>query len=84
MTPTEGMEMEWISVKDRLPQYEDDYLTYIIDNGCSYRQQVQRFVKKPKTLKGMYGDSFTHWELTQWDDNIVTHWMPLPKPPKEK
>ncbi len=72
----------WISVKDRLPEEEDDYLTYVMDNGCSYRQVVQRFYKKPRILKGIYGDTYSHWELAKWDDDIVTHWMPLPEPPK--
>ena len=74
---------EWISVKDRLPIEDDDYLTYVMDNGCSYRCEVQSFYKDQKKLKGMYGDCFSHWELTKWDDDIVTHWMPLPKPPKD-
>ena len=57
--------MEWISVKDRLPESAGDYLTYM-----NY--------KKPKVLYFMDG-YFTEHNSTRW---IVTHWMPLPKPPK--
>jgi len=74
--------MKWISVNDRLPEKDDDYLTFVMDNGCSYKQEVQRFYKKERVLEGIYLNSFTHWELTTYDDNIVTHWMPLPRNPK--
>lgn len=69
---------KWISVKDKLPMEEDYYLTVVIDNGNSHFMKVQRFYPTPRVLKGVYADTKTHWELTQWDDYIVTHWMPLP------
>lgn len=75
--------MEWIKCSERLPDNDDDYLTYIMDNGCSYRMEVLRFYKTPRILKGIYGDSFTHWELVTWDDDIVLAWMPLPGVPNE-
>lgn len=75
---------KWISVKDRLPILDDYYLTYVIDNGCSYSQRVQMFYKNKRTLRGIYQDQYTHWEMTEIDDNIVTHWMPLPEPPREE
>ena len=75
---------EWISVKDRLPieeakAYEkewDDYPEYIvmIDRGWL-----------PATL-------YYDWEENEWfsintalerKTYKVTHWMPLPQPPKE-
>ena len=75
--------MKWVKVEDRLPDFDDDYLTYVMDNGCSYRMEVQRFYKNPRILKGIYANSSTHWEKTTWDDNIVTHWQTLPKAPNE-
>ncbi len=72
---------KWIKSSNP-PKRDGEYLTLIIDNGCSYRCEVQRFYTKPRVIKGMYGDVFSHWELTKWDDDIVTHWMPLPEPPK--
>ena len=71
----------WISVKDKLPIEDGKYLTYIIDNGCSYRQEVQIFYNKKRVIKGIYADCNSHWQLTKWDDHFVTHWMPLPEPP---
>ena len=73
----------WIKCSDCLPKEEDYYLTVVVDNGNSHSMQVQRFYQKPRILKGMYGDVETHWELTQWDDYFVTHWMPLPKYPNK-
>ena len=75
--------MEWIKCNERLPKIDDDYLTLVVDNGNSKKCKVQRFYKIPRKLEGMFVDSFSNWELTSWDDNIVTHWMPLPIPPQE-
>jgi hypothetical protein len=76
--------MTWIKCSARLPEIDDDYLTYIMDNGCSYRMEVQRFYVKERILEGTYLDSKTHWELTSIDDNICLYWMPLPNPPNEE
>jgi hypothetical protein len=62
--------MDWISVKDRLPEEDDDYLVYgedhrgFIFTGCDW------FVVDCK----------------DWWNNPhgqVTHWMPLPEPPED-
>jgi hypothetical protein len=74
---------EWISVKDRLPKEDGDYLTYVIDNGCCYHMDVQRFSKVGRKEKGMYSDVLLHWEKEFWDDNFVTHWIDIPEPPHE-
>ena len=74
---------EWIKVEDKLPKENNHYLTYVVDNGCNYFIKIQRFYENPRELKGMYKDSFTNWEFTTWDDNIVTHWMRLPSIPKD-
>ena len=60
---------DWISVKDRLPEKRGDYLIYNTD-----------------------GIVWPYWynpEDKRWYDNCgyltesVTHWMPLPEPPKK-
>ena len=54
--------MKWISVKDRLPDYDSHFLAFTKDgNMCVYFFWA------------------TEWDLTF---NHVTHWMPLPEPPK--
>lgn len=61
--------MEWISVEDRMPNIEDEYL-------------VVSFSGVVTTMD---------WMDSEWVSNIfpdekittVTHWMPLPEPPKK-
>lgn len=65
--------MKWISVKDKLPKKSGYYL--IANNATSV--WVMRFsirYKKFNTLDYECGDIYA---VTS-----VTHWMPLPKPPK--
>lgn len=66
--------MEWISVKGRFPKAHY-VLAYGIKNDMpgSY---IARYLKTPIA---------THWivrENTSLYLQDVTHWMPLPKPPK--
>lgn len=58
--------MEWISVKDRLP--ENDNMV-IIWGGIGFYMNANWY-----TLTGTSFPRKIEWE--------VTHWMPLPKPPK--
>lgn len=60
--------MNWISVKDRLPDEEDAYLC-CIDSLAFPGTQYIRILK-------FYGDG------TWGHGGNVTHWMPLPEPPK--
>jgi Protein of unknown function (DUF551) len=62
---------EWISVKDQLPEQRKDVLAFF-------------------RVRGPYVTSYFQWEnmpeplwspgLRDWGE--VTHWMPLPEPPK--
>lgn len=62
--------MEWISVKDRLPERKEDvYLCCIASDAFPGTRYIRIFK--------FYGDGT--WER----GGNVTHWMPLPKPPKE-
>jgi len=58
----------WISVKDRLPKIECEVLVYSKENLI----QIVSY--------NIRNDLFINYELI-YDD--VTHWMPLPKPPKD-
>lgn len=59
-------EMNWISVKDKLPApLEDVLVCYANGNvSCSYKLYLGDW-----SFESLYGP--------------VTHWMPLPEPPKE-
>lgn len=62
----------WISVKKRLPEDGQKIIAAFRDSGGWIVDQAR------------YGNGefdFASWAYV-WDDNI-THWMPLPEPPKE-
>ena len=68
--------MKWISVTDRLPKVGGDYLVVDLD-GCQavlpYSSRIKRW------NEDMHGEKI----IDYWDTDEVTHWMPLPEPPKE-
>lgn len=64
-------DMEWISVKDRLPENPDYYL--IACPVWSESGQGIGFFTGEK-----WQDEVVFTEIHQY----VTHWMPLPEPPK--
>lgn len=59
--------MEWISVKERLPEKKDEYLVFSEEGYIS----VEKYVGG----EDIYCDSN--------DSGYATHWMPLPKPPTQ-
>ncbi len=65
---------EWISVKDRLPEEDKPYI-------ISYRSNDEQKVV------GAFWDSFEGYNQFTTDEGLiyedVTHWMPLPNPPKQ-
>ena len=70
--------MEWISVKDRLPEHDEKVL-------CRYG-----FEKEGKRHDMMFTgclDYYAHDLVPHFQHAstglFVTHWMPLPEPPKE-
>lgn len=100
---------EWISVKDRLPEAEQEVRLYCKTvSGFGY--QCQGFYVPPGTYRE---ESQFNWDwemcdrydeekddfivtagwyeqIHNWDEyaacgisDTVTHWMPLPEPPKE-
>lgn len=66
-------EREWISAKDRLPKYEQDVLVYLI-NGEETR------IVPCNYANGVWYDCIMNCVAVP---EHITHWMPLPEPPKE-
>lgn len=79
--------MEWISIKDKLPELDETVLIFDdwkSSDGSRIKDirvgHLSEFTTK-KTSSGI-----THnceWKGTEFAFNI-THWMPLPTPPKNK
>lgn len=65
---------EWISVKDRLPEKNTVVLVYFV-KGILQLVDTAFFVSKSRWIDG---------DLRNWDDEFITHWMPLPAPPEVK
>ena len=67
---------EWISVKDRLPE-EGEYVLCVL-KGFNYGGKIQvcKFVPADKFKDKPYFENFRNGFPS------VTHWMPLPEPPK--
>jgi hypothetical protein len=78
----------WISVKDRLPELEQQVLVYAVGKidgfiGDAVYALCERYVFR------FFNDSpgYETWSIP-WDyfhtDYEITHWMPLPESPKEE
>ena len=63
---------KWISVEDRLPEKQGYYLVYTEEDGVFSAEY------NPKRERCPWTD-----ESEGYCDFPVTHWMPLPEPPKE-
>ena len=64
---------KWISVKERLPiDRLKKYLVAFRDAGGSIVDMARYFPSD--------GWTCDNWDVPQ---NLITHWMPLPEPPKE-
>lgn len=63
----------WISVKDRLPEDQRSVLTL---NGHGKIKIMCLWSKRGELWTWIYQERFVHY-------NDITHWMPLPEPPKE-
>lgn len=74
-TPTLDIAPKWISVKDRLPPYIGKKILVVNGHG---NIQMLAFWKKVGN-NWTWLDCDGHFNHT----NDITHWMQLPKPPKE-
>ena len=71
--------MEWINVKDKLPD-KLDHGQYIYVLGCfktggAVAKKPKYFVRQIQWLFGMFRDN--------GQKKFPTYWMPLPKPPED-
>ena len=78
--------MEWISVKDRLPENEQEVL--VISHGWGGRLLYVGTYKKIESEKSWLTgitSKASDWSLWGWSylrEPQVTHWMPLPELPE--
>lgn len=77
----------WISVKDRLPEYGEQVLltAYGWSDTTVYIGQLKHMDAETSWLTGITSKE-SEWCIEGWSylkEPVVTHWMPLPEPPKE-
>ena len=71
--------MEWISVKDNIPNEFSMVLIYIADNSLT---GVAMLMKSTDA----FGNKISYFAEIYGDNGViegVTHWMLLPSPPKD-
>ena len=62
---------QWIPVAERLPENDTTVLVY-------------RPTMAIKIMPSYYYNRFCAGALNLYGDEVITHWMPLPEPPKEE
>ena len=79
---------EWISVKDRLPEEDGKYIVFEQSGGRT-NTSILRFAKDARKVdrydfKGRWKNAWYEYD-SEWGHytvNSVTHWQPMPQPPK--
>lgn len=84
----------WISVKDRLPNEEEDVILLVreVEYYGRHREKrkVYHWVFTGWCVDGEWATTYCHGHRMIDDENkenpkcvhTITHWMPLPEPPK--
>lgn len=68
--------MDWINVNDRLPATNQKVLFYIPERDEIYSGV---YTRKFSTGHMVFIESFSdYW----FEDEVITHWMPMPKQPE--
>ena len=87
-TPEEVQQMRWIPVEERLPEEEGAYIVCVDgevkwDAYCMFGRK-ERWLCYDGRLNALYIDPYSSKPKREPPYPRVTHWMPLPKAPKEE
>ena len=81
--------MQWISVKDKLPEHHQTVLCYSSKGGQAVTifvdGAVMRSVLEANNVKSSETQAPYYFCSQEFKANVlnsITHWMPLPEPPK--
>ena len=87
LAPEEIQQMQWIPVEERLPEEEGAYIVCVDgeakwDAYCMF-EGAERWLCYDGRLNALYIDPYSSKLKREPPYPRVTHWMPLPKSPKE-
>ena len=74
-----AVERDWISVEDRLPEDDGDVLAIV----SGYPTPNITLEDVLVVAAFCEGEGWYIEEYPDWDNPIITYWMPLPEPPEE-
>lgn len=75
-----AVERDWISVEERLPEDDGDVLAIV----SGYPTPNITLEDVLVVAAFCEGEGWYIEEYPDWDNPIITYWMPLPEPPKEE
>lgn len=82
ITPEEVQTMRWIPVEEKLPEENVTVLAFNADpHAEKYVLARYRAVAHLGCFWYQFDQEYDSWCASCWK---VTHWMPLPRPPKEE
>lgn len=77
---------QWISVDDRLPELDTDQVLVLDENGNIYNTWYDGCIDDRCRFghyRAVYNSDTLGFDGVDWvPDEGVTHWMPMPEPPK--
>ena len=79
VTRLAAVERDWISVTDRLPEDDGDVLAIV----SGYPTPNITLEDVLVVAAFCEGEGWYIGEYPDWDNPIITYWMPLPEPPRE-
>ena len=81
--PTLTPPNEWVSVEERLPDGNGEYIVTACDEGCPAGEGI--WYDTVVVFAEYYDGCWTWNDGTEYDlTDIVTHWMPPPAPPNRR
>lgn len=87
LIPEEAQQMRWIPVEERLPEKQGEYIVFadgkVTTDMYIVCDEIERWLHYDGSLNEFYIDPYSSKPTREPPYPKVTHWMPLPQPPKE-
>ena len=84
----EIQQMRWIPVEERLPEKQGEYIVFadgkVTTDIYIVCDKIERWLHYDGSLNEFYIDPYSSKPTREPPYPKVTHWMPLPQPPKEE